>query len=82
MRNWGEHMRIRSIETFATQSVCLVRVRTDDGAEGWGQTAPFNADITATVLHRQVAPQRHRDRKKHDGSATTVEPDRGERRRG
>ncbi|NPV09290.1 MAG: mandelate racemase/muconate lactonizing enzyme family protein [Anaerolineae bacterium] len=49
-------MRISSIETFATQQVCLVRVRTDDGAEGWGQTAPFNADITATVLHRQVAP--------------------------
>ncbi len=48
--------RISSIETFATRQLCLVRVRTDDGAEGWGQTAPFNADITAEVLHRQVAP--------------------------
>ena len=50
-------MRIQSIETFTHGAeVTLVRVRTDDGAEGWGQTAPFNADISATVLHRQVAP--------------------------
>ena len=34
----------------------LVRVRTDDGAEGWGQVSTYHADITATVLHRQVAP--------------------------
>jgi L-alanine-DL-glutamate epimerase-like enolase superfamily enzyme len=32
-------------------------MRTDDGAEGWGQISTFNADISATVLHRQVAPQ-------------------------
>ena len=49
-------MRVAEIETFATREVALVRVRTDDGAEGWGQVAPYNADITATVLHRQVAP--------------------------
>jgi len=48
-------MKIRTIETYATPSLCLVRVRTDDGAEGWGQIAPSNADISATVLHRQVA---------------------------
>src|SRR5690242_2646635 len=48
-------MKIRSIETFATRQVALVRVRTEDGAEGFGQTAPFNADITATVVHRHVA---------------------------
>ena len=47
---------IASIETFATRDVALVRVRTDDGAEGWGQVAPYNADLTALVLHRQVAP--------------------------
>ena len=34
----------------------MLRVRTDDGAEGWGQVAPYNADITATVVHRQIAP--------------------------
>jgi L-alanine-DL-glutamate epimerase-like enolase superfamily enzyme len=49
-------MKIRSIETFSTPFVSLVRVRTEDGAEGWGQIAPYNADISATVLHRQVAP--------------------------
>jgi L-alanine-DL-glutamate epimerase-like enolase superfamily enzyme len=49
-------MRIASIETFSTGDVAMVRVRTEDGAEGWGQTAPYHADITAMVLHRQVAP--------------------------
>ena len=49
-------MTIESIETFSTRDVCMVRVRTDSGEEGWGQTAPYHADITARVLHRQVAP--------------------------
>lgn len=49
-------MRIESIETFSTRFVSVVRVATDDGAIGWGQVAPYNADITATVLHRQIAP--------------------------
>jgi L-alanine-DL-glutamate epimerase-like enolase superfamily enzyme len=48
-------MKIGSIETFATRQVTLVRVRAEDGAEGFGQTAPFNADLTALILHRQVA---------------------------
>ncbi len=48
--------RISTIETFATRDVALVRVRTDGGGEGWGQVAPYNADLTAQVLHRQVAP--------------------------
>ena len=49
-------MEIERIETFASEFVCFVRVRTVDGSEGWGQVAPYNADITAQVLHRQVAP--------------------------
>ena len=49
-------MKIQSIETFTHAHATIVRVRTQDGSEGIGQTAPFNADITATVLHRQVAP--------------------------
>ena len=48
-------MKIKSIETFSRRDISLVRVRTDDGAEGWGQISPFNADISALVLHRQVA---------------------------
>lgn len=27
-----------------------------DGATGWGQVSTYHSDITATVLHRQVAP--------------------------
>src|SRR5690606_29169617 len=34
----------------------LVRVSAEDGCTGWGQLAPTNADITAMVLHRQLAP--------------------------
>jgi L-alanine-DL-glutamate epimerase-like enolase superfamily enzyme len=49
-------VKIASVETFADEWVGFVRVRTDDGAEGWGQLSPYNADISAEVLHRQVAP--------------------------
>jgi L-alanine-DL-glutamate epimerase-like enolase superfamily enzyme len=49
-------MKISSIETFATEFVGFVRVTADDGAQGWGQMSPYNADITAAVVHRQIAP--------------------------
>ncbi len=49
-------MKIKSIETFSNEFVSLVRVRTTNGAEGWGQLSPYNADISALVMHRQVAP--------------------------
>ncbi len=50
-------MNIKRIETYVNgQQIGIVRVEADDGAEGWGQLSPFNADITAQVLHRQVAP--------------------------
>lgn len=49
-------MKIQRIETFTHDNLCIVKVCTDDGHEGIGQTAPFHADITATILHRQVAP--------------------------
>ena len=48
-------MRIQRIETFTRGQLSIVRVTTDGGAEGWGQIAPFHADISATVLHQQVA---------------------------
>jgi L-alanine-DL-glutamate epimerase-like enolase superfamily enzyme len=47
---------ISRLETFCNEFVCFVRVTTDSGAVGWGQTSTYNADITATVFHRQVAP--------------------------
>jgi len=49
-------MRIASLETFTDTFVCFVRLTTDSGAVGWGQTSTYNADITATIFHRQVAP--------------------------
>jgi L-alanine-DL-glutamate epimerase-like enolase superfamily enzyme len=49
-------MRIKSLETFSSEYVGFVRVRTDDGASGWGQLSTYNADITSTIFHRQVAP--------------------------
>lgn len=48
--------RITSIESYTDEFVCFVKVTTDQGFEGWGQTSTYNADITAQVLHRQVAP--------------------------
>jgi L-alanine-DL-glutamate epimerase-like enolase superfamily enzyme len=49
-------MKIATLETFSNEFVCFVRVTSDSGASGWGQTSTYNADITATILHRQVAP--------------------------
>ncbi len=48
--------KIASLETFSNEFVCFVRLTTDSGAVGWGQTSTYNADITAQVFHRQVAP--------------------------
>lgn len=47
---------IARLETFSNTFVCFVRLTTDAGEVGWGQTSTYNADITATIFHRQVAP--------------------------
>jgi len=49
-------VKIKSIESFSTEFVGFVRVTTETGAEGWGQVANYHADISALILHRQVAP--------------------------
>jgi len=49
-------MRIASIETFSAKEVSFVRVRTDDGHEGYGQLSAWNANISALALHQQIAP--------------------------
>lgn len=49
-------MKIKRLETYAQRQIAFVRVQSDDGAEGWGQISTFNADISAMVFHRQVAP--------------------------
>jgi hypothetical protein len=48
--------RIRSLETFHDRYVCFVRLTTTLGHVGWGQTSTYNADNTARIFHRQVAP--------------------------
>lgn len=47
---------IGKLETFSNEFVCFVKLTTAAGAVGWGQTSTYNADITAQVFHRQVAP--------------------------
>ncbi len=47
---------IEKLETFTNEFVCFVRVTANTGAIGWGQTSTYNADITASIFHRQVAP--------------------------
>ncbi|HJP07011.1 MAG TPA: mandelate racemase/muconate lactonizing enzyme family protein [Arenicellales bacterium] len=47
---------ISRIETFSREAVAFVRVSASDGTLGWGQVSPYNADISAQVVHRQVAP--------------------------
>jgi L-alanine-DL-glutamate epimerase-like enolase superfamily enzyme len=49
-------LAISKLETFGNEFVCFVRLTTDSGAVGWGQLSTYNADITATIFHRQVAP--------------------------
>ncbi len=48
--------QITKLETFTNEFVCFVRATADSGAVGWGQTSTYNADITATIFHRQIAP--------------------------
>lgn len=49
-------MKITHIETYLAPQQAVVRVLTDEGVEGIGQTSPYRADITVDVLHKMVAP--------------------------
>ncbi len=49
-------MKIKRIETFCTEYVGFVRVVDEAENEGWGQVSTYHSDISAMVLHRQVAP--------------------------
>lgn len=49
-------IRIVRLESFANELLAFVRATMEDGSFGWGQTSTYNADITAQVLHRQIAP--------------------------
>jgi len=52
----GSFGTITKLETWHDRFVCFVKVTTSTGDFGWGQTSPYNADITAEIFHRQVAP--------------------------
>jgi L-alanine-DL-glutamate epimerase-like enolase superfamily enzyme len=49
-------MKIKEIESFSNEHVGFTRVTLENGAQGWGQISTYHSDITAQVLHRQVAP--------------------------
>lgn len=48
-------MQLVSIESFSTNMLCFVKVTDSEGAQGWGMTAPFAANITQQVLHQLAA---------------------------
>ena len=48
-------LTIVKVESWTQGQYGFVRVTTNDGREGYGQLSSFEPDITATVLHRQVA---------------------------
>jgi L-alanine-DL-glutamate epimerase-like enolase superfamily enzyme len=48
-------LTIAKVESWTHGPYGIVRVTTNDGREGYGQLSSFEPDITATVLHRQVA---------------------------
>ncbi len=47
---------IKSLETYTNEFVGFVKVETSTGNIGWGQLSTYNADISAQIFHRQVAP--------------------------
>lgn len=49
-------MIIKRLETYTQKHLSFVRVITDDGSQGMGQISPYDADISALVFHRLVAP--------------------------
>ena len=51
-----EGLKIKSIESFTQGAFSLVKVTTDNGKSGWGQISTYDADISANVMHRKIAP--------------------------
>ena len=57
-REWSvvpRGLTVKKIETFRRDMLALVRVTASDGSAGWGQIAPYEANISADVLHQLVA---------------------------
>ena len=49
-------MIIKRLETYTQRHLSFVRVITDDGFQGMGQISPYDADISARLFHRLLAP--------------------------
>ncbi|GIS88740.1 MAG: hypothetical protein CM1200mP18_14500 [Gammaproteobacteria bacterium] len=48
-------VKITRIETFSREYLAFVKVTTEDGASA-GVRSPLQCDITARIVHRQIAP--------------------------
>src|SRR5690606_37491252 len=48
-------LKITKVESFLRQQLAMVRITTEDGATGWGQMAPYDANISVEALHQRVA---------------------------
>jgi L-alanine-DL-glutamate epimerase-like enolase superfamily enzyme len=48
-------LTITKVESWTQGSYGIVRITTNDGREGYGQLSSYEPDLSATVLHRQVA---------------------------
>src|SRR4029453_15160460 len=51
----GTNMKIKRLETFSTRDIGFVRVTAEDGAQGFGQVSPYNANIPVPGFPRQGA---------------------------
>ena len=66
-------LKITSIESFVQgTSPGIVRVRTEEGAEGCGQLSPYDADITAAILQLNKAKSEVRRLSRNDPGTAYV----------
>ena len=49
-----EGLTITKIESFLLNQLAMVRVTASDGSTGWGQMAPYEANISVQTLHQRV----------------------------
>ncbi len=54
--NFESDLKIQKVESYTKGNATIVKVTADNGAEGFGQLAPYKNEITTTVLHEMVVP--------------------------
>lgn len=55
-KGYKSGLKIKSVESFRRGNAVFVKVKADDGSEGYGQLAPYHTNITVSVLHEMVVP--------------------------